>query len=198
MWKMLYWISKDNKCSILVWKLTEHYEVCTIFLWNNAFRNKVIFEKTVWKQLMLVVTTNGCVRLASLGLARGAHSCEPLTRARRTITHPCSDVMHLGPATKWPTPHAGHWGLTRVSPWNDIKAIRTQRGKTGVDPWKLNKGTHCEGIENVRAKRVVFCLLPSDVEMKVNLAQWHVKECVGRWRQTMVKMKMREWVWWVC
>ena len=30
---------------------------------------------------------NGCVRLASLGLPRGAHSGEPLTRAKRTTTH---------------------------------------------------------------------------------------------------------------
>ena len=44
---------------------------------------------------------NGCVRLASLGLPRGAYSGEPLTRVKRTITHwSRSDVMHLGPAPK--------------------------------------------------------------------------------------------------
>ena len=31
-------------------------------------------------------TSNGCVRLASLGQPRGAHSGEPLTRAKRTIS----------------------------------------------------------------------------------------------------------------
>ena len=74
----------------------------------------------------------GCVRLASLGRPRGAHSGEHLARANRTITHRFrSDVMHLGPAPKWTTPQAGHWGLTWVSPWNDVKAIRSHRGRPG-------------------------------------------------------------------
>ena len=39
---------------------------------------------------------------------------------------------------KWPTPQAGHLGLTRVSPCNDVRAraIRTYRGHTGADPRK--------------------------------------------------------------
>ena len=71
---------------------------------------------------------NGCVRLAFLGLSRGAHSGEPLTRAKRTTT---TALMHLVlSCTKWPTPQAGqHWGLTQVSPWSDVKAIRTHRGR---------------------------------------------------------------------
>ena len=43
----------------------------------------------------------------------------------------------------WPTPRAGHWGMTRVSPWNDVKAIWTYRGQTGGDLGKLIKCTHC-------------------------------------------------------
>ena len=46
--------------------------------------------------LTRMVSHNGCVRLASLGLPRGSHSAEPLTRAKRTTTHrSCSDVMYL-------------------------------------------------------------------------------------------------------
>ena len=32
------------------------------------------------------VTNNGCIHLASLGVPRGAHSGEPLTRAKQMIT----------------------------------------------------------------------------------------------------------------
>ena len=74
----------------------------------------------------------GCVRLASMGLPRGAHSDEPLTRANRTITLAISWLRHARRVTpKWPTPRAGHLGLTRVSHWNDVKAIRTYRGRPG-------------------------------------------------------------------
>ena len=53
---------------------------------------------------------SGCVRLASLGLPRGAHSGEP---PKRTITQRSrGDVIHLGPVSKWPTPQAGHPGMT--------------------------------------------------------------------------------------
>ena len=84
---------------------------------------------------------NGCVRLASLGRPRGAHSGEPLTRANWTVTHPLVVTsMHLGPAPKWPTPQAGHLGLTQVSPWNDVKAIRMYRGQTGVDVQGADRG----------------------------------------------------------
>ena len=86
----------------------------------------------------------GCVRLASLGRPCGAHSGEPLTRANRTITLALSWWRHAPQVTpNWPTPQAGHLGLTRVSPCNDVKAIRTYRGHTGVDPGKLNERTLC-------------------------------------------------------
>ena len=54
------------------------------------------------KSAILVSNTEYvCVRLVSLGLPRGSHLGEPLTRATRTITHRSrSDVMHLGPAPK--------------------------------------------------------------------------------------------------
>ena len=46
---------------------------------------------------------------------------------------------------KWPVPQAGHFVLTRVSPWNDIKSIRTNRGQIGVDPGKLIDCTNWRG-----------------------------------------------------
>ena len=68
----------------------------------------------------------------------------PDSRAKRTTTHRSrSDVVYLGPAPKWPTPQAGHWGLTRVSPWNDVKSYSNAPGQTGVDPGKLNERTQC-------------------------------------------------------
>ena len=43
------------------------------------------------------------------------------------------------------TPQAGHWRLTRVSPWNDVEAIRTDQGQSRVDPGKLSERPHHEG-----------------------------------------------------
>ena len=37
----------------------------------------------------------------------------------------------------WPVPQAGYWGLTRVSAWHDVKAIRMNQGQNGVNPGKL-------------------------------------------------------------
>ena len=70
----------------------------------------------------------GCIRLASLCQPRGAHSDEPLTRdtqCNRTITHPLLVRSCTSASPKWPVSQAGHLGLTRVSPWNDVKAFRT-------------------------------------------------------------------------
>ena len=70
-----------------------------------------------------------CVRLAALGQPGSAHSGEPLTRAKRTITLALLWWRHAPHVTpKWPTPRAGHWGLTRVS---RAKAIRTYWGRPG-------------------------------------------------------------------
>ena len=45
-----------------------------------------VFEILKCVVIVCRVVYSGCVRLASLGLPRGAHSGEPLTRAKRTIT----------------------------------------------------------------------------------------------------------------
>ena len=82
-----------------------------------AFKNKCFSYK-------------GYVRLASLGLPRCAHSGEPLTRAIRTITLTLS-WWRLAPQVtpKRPTPQAGHWGLTQVSPSKLFERTGADRGR---------------------------------------------------------------------
>ena len=71
----------------------------------------------------------------------GAHSGVPLTSTKWTITHPLGVTSCTwGPAPRWPTPQTGHLGLTQVSPWNDVKAIRMYRGQTGVDVQGADRG----------------------------------------------------------
>ena len=73
---------------------------------NNQYFNMKSNQKTkllvkLYDFLQYGGHNTGCVRLASLGLPRGAHSGEPLTRAKRTTTHRSrSDVVYLGPAPK--------------------------------------------------------------------------------------------------
>ena len=82
---------------------------------------------------------------------------EPLTRAIRTITLALSWWRHAPRVTpKWPVTQAGHLGLTQLSPWNDVKAIRTFRGQTGVDPGKLDERTHSKRSEKINKKILLF------------------------------------------
>ena len=58
----------------------------------------------------------------------------------KSLSNDHSPSCHAPRASpKWPVPQAGHLGLTQVSPWNDVKAIRMYRGQTGVDHGKLIK-----------------------------------------------------------
>ena len=73
-----------------------------------------------------------------------AHSGETRTRANRKVTLALSWWHHAPRASpKWPVPQAGHWGLTRLSPWDDAKAIWTYLGQSGVNPGKLIERTPC-------------------------------------------------------
>ena len=104
---------------------------------TGLIQNQWLHWLSIYMQWSTADFYYGCVRLASsLGWA-------PLTRAKRTTTHRCrSDFVYLGQAPKWPTPQVGHWGLTWVSPWNDVKSYSNAPGQTGDDPGKLNERTH--------------------------------------------------------
>ena len=104
-----------------------------LLTWNRCLFHR--FTQFSWQAIMMYRTLTiviRCVRLASLGRPRGAHSAEPLTSANRTIMLALSWWCHASRVTpKWPTPQAGQWGLTRVSPWNDVKAFECTGGRPG-------------------------------------------------------------------
>ena len=116
---------------------------------NNEYDTDEKTRNTWWVK-MYTFHIIGCVRLASLGRPRSAHSGEPLTRANRTITLALSRWRHAPQVTpKWPAPQ-GHWGLT------------------GVDPGKLNERTHykhnfCVCLVNIVRTKVVCIRDDSDV-----------------------------------
>ena len=93
------------------------------------------FHVCTFPQWVCSLSLPGSTPLCSLGYA-------PDNWANRTITHPLVVTScKPGASPKWHTTQAGHLGLYRVSPWNDVKAVRTYRGQTGVDPGKLIKRT---------------------------------------------------------
>ena len=113
------------------------HEVQSLIMLGQIFDK--LGPKIIWFGLLTLTPTgglntglppSGCVRLASLGRPRSAHSGEPLTRANRTITFALSWWQHAPQVTpKWPTPQAGHWGLTQVSPSKLFERTGTDRGR---------------------------------------------------------------------
>ena len=116
------------------------------FILNANLTSLKSVVANLWRQILrlslqkVCISLCGCSRLASLCRPRGALSGEPLTRANQTITLALSGWGHSPQASPKVT-HSTSRALG-VSPWNDVKAIRTYRGQTRVDPGKLIKHTH--------------------------------------------------------
>ena len=67
-----------------------------------------------------------------------AHSGEPWQELiERSHSPSRDDAMRLRPAPSDPFHKQGTGGWPGVSPWNDVKYIRMNRGQTWIDPGKL-------------------------------------------------------------
>ena len=130
---------------------------CLIYLNLTSQKRNYLLRWDFHMYFSVIVNIyNGCVRLAFLGLPRGAHSGEPLTR---TTTHRSrSDVVYLGPASKWPHSTSTALGPDQGEPLERRQSYSNEPGPTGDDPGKLNERTQWSNDRPVPKTKGVRCL----------------------------------------